>query len=118
MLDAAGLGPAITALADASDVAVDVDCDIGERLPPWWRPPPTWSSPRSSKPRQQPHVRPADSPSRSLAATAHLVLDIDESIEIIVDADDLEHLHDRVGAAGGRLDVTENRITARLPCES
>jgi signal transduction histidine kinase len=114
VLDAAGLGPAITALADSATIDVDIACAVDDRLEPV-----------------------VETAAYLVAATAieaattgsasHITIAVarrDGAIIVDITHDgaaataDLTHLDDRVGAAGGSLVVTPNHITAELPCES
>ena len=114
-LAAAGLCPAITALADTTAVLVDVDCTVTQRL--------------SASTETAAYLVVANIVEAAVAQSAsHVTVTVTATageaavIDITHDAnrigDDLANIADRVGAVGGRLEAAPNRITVELPCES
>jgi signal transduction histidine kinase len=113
VLDAAGLCPAIAALADTADVDVDVSCAVDGRLDPIVE--------------TAAYVVASTAIDAATGASAdHVAIAVargDGAITVDITHDgtdaitDLTRLDDRVGAAGGSLVVAPNRITAELPCE-
>jgi hypothetical protein len=103
----------VAALAETSDVTVEVVCTVGERLP---------SSVEIAS-----YLLVAEAIEAAAARSAtHVGVKIAQRagrlhVDITHDATDLAadlvHVADRVGAVGGRLTVAAERINAELPCE-
>jgi signal transduction histidine kinase len=110
----AGLGAAVSSLAETSPIPVDVDCTVTERLP--------------ATVETAAYAVAADglqAVSRSGAASATVTIARHEDhIVVAVTPDrcdgllDIVHVADRVGAAGGTLLTAPDGLRAEIPCAS
>ncbi len=114
VLAAAGLAPAIATLAASAPIPVDVDAAPDERLPL------TVETAGYAVVARGLEVAASCSAHRAAVTMSRSsgVLVLDVTHDGREDVPDLVHIADRVGAVGGRLVVTPNRITAELPCAS
>jgi signal transduction histidine kinase len=113
-LAAAGLGPAVTALADTSPVRVDVNCNLDQRLP------------ASTETAAYLVVATVIEAAAHSASPISVSIDIASGDGLVIEIThdqleagaDLVHLADRVGAVGGRIETAPDKLIAVLPCES
>ena len=114
VLTQAGLGAAIASLAETSEIAVDVDCTITERLP--------------TDVETAVYVVVADglqAATESEASSTEVTI-ARRNGHVVVDVTpdrtgaftDMTHVADRVGAVGGTLQIDTTGMRAEIPCAS
>jgi signal transduction histidine kinase len=111
VLDEAGLGAALTTLAERALIPVRLESLPEERLDE--------TSERTAYAVVQTIVD--DLTREGVSALTVRVASADRSVRVEADAvpkDGYEHLTDRVGAVGGSVTVCGDRLTAEIPCAS